>query len=315
MNANKRSEFPIDVKTSILRSADPQIGALDKKLEHTLFGVGLKTGYNPGGGALKNTLSADYSYDYFDRGSSPESETAARRQDFSRINAKLESLYKFLPKTGVFLNVGYSYQSFTYDNPFEFAIDDTTTLTGQNQSVGVLKAFTGLTGVLTPKMTLLLSIGVNKTDLSTAAQNANAGTLDEGITALAGNVQLNWQNTSTSKTFLQFSRNVSQASLFKYVDVIGSAIGGELRVLGDLALSAKAAFSYLSYGTPVVQGIDNRSDIKVSFDTVASYSINAGLVFAFVNQLEVLNTSFTAPNGINPTYTANSTFLRIAFRY
>ena len=70
VNANKRSEFPIDVKTSILRSADPQIGALDKKLEHTLFGVGLKTGYNPGGGALKNTLSADYGYDYFDRGSS-----------------------------------------------------------------------------------------------------------------------------------------------------------------------------------------------------------------------------------------------------
>ena len=83
----------------------------------------------------------------------------------------------------------------------------------------------------------------------------------------------------------------------------------------DLALSAKAAFSYLNYGTPVVQGIDTRSDIKVNFDTVASYSINAGLVFAFVNQLEVLNTSFTAPNGINPTYTANSTFLRIAFRY
>ena len=98
---------------------------------------------------------------------------------------------------------------------------------GQNQSVGILKAFTGLTGVLTLKMTLLLSIGVNKTDLSTAAQNANAGTLDEGITALTGNLQLNWQNTSTSKTFLQFSRNVSQASLFKYVDVIGTAIGGE----------------------------------------------------------------------------------------
>ena len=86
-------------------------------------------------------------------------------------------------------------------------------------------------------------------------------------------------------------------------------------MLGDLALSAKASISYLNYGTPVVQGIDNRSDLKVSLGTVASYSINAGLVFAFVNQLEVLNTSFTAPNGQNPTYTANSTFLRIAFRY
>ena len=142
----------------------------------------------------------------------------------------------------MFLNVGYSFQSFTYDNPFEFAIDDTTTLSGQNQSVGVLKAFTGLTGVLTPKMTLLLSIGVNKTDLSTAAQNANAATLDEGITALAGNLQLNWQNTSTSKTFLQFSRNVSQASLFKYVDVIGSAIGGELRSLGTSLFQRRQHF-------------------------------------------------------------------------
>ena len=80
---------------------------------------------------------------------------------------------------------------------------------------------------------------VNKTDLGTAAQNANAGALDEGITALAGNLQLNWQNTSTSKTFLQFSRNVSQASLFKYVDTIGSAIGGELRFLGTSLFQQK----------------------------------------------------------------------------
>ncbi|MEC8049432.1 MAG: hypothetical protein VX210_01475, partial [Myxococcota bacterium] len=123
------------------------------------------------------------------------------------------------------------------------------------------------------------------------------------------------QNTSTSKTFLQFTRNVSQVSLFKYVDTMASSLGGELRLLGDLVLSAKGTLSYLNYGTPVVQGIDTRSDLKVNFDTVASYSINAGLVFAFVNQLEILSTSFTAPNGVNPTYTANSTFLRIAFRY
>ena len=32
VNANKRSEFPVDVKTSILRSADPQIGSLTRSL-------------------------------------------------------------------------------------------------------------------------------------------------------------------------------------------------------------------------------------------------------------------------------------------
>ena len=321
IQTNKRSEFPIDVKTSLLRVADPQVGSLDQKLEHTLLSVGLKTGYNPGGGALKNTLSADYNYDYFDRGSSASSELNAKRQDYSRFGAKLESLYKFLPKTGVFLNVSYTNQSFTYSDTaaFEFQTTGTdgvkTTYQGNNQDIGIWKAFTGLTGMLTPKMTLLASIGVNSTSLSTAAQNANTAELDEGLTAIAGNLQLNWQNSSTSKTFLQFSRNVSPASLFKYVDSIGGAIGGEIRLLGDLAISGKASLSYLGYGVPVVTDLESRSDLKLGFDTVASYSINSGLVFAVVNQLEVLSTSFKAPNQINPSYTANSTFLRIAFRY
>ena len=61
-----------------------------------------------------------------------------------------------------------------------------------------------------------------------------------------------------------FRRPVSSSTLI----IIGGAIGGEMRLLGDLALSAKAAFSYLNYGTPVVQGIDLRKDIKVGFDTV-----------------------------------------------
>ena len=320
LQANKRSEFPVDVSAALLRVADPQVGSLDQKLEHTLLSLGLKTGYNPGGGALKNTLSADYSYDYFDRGSSESSEASAKRQDYQRITAKVESLYKFLPKTGVFLNFSYSNQQFPYSDstPFEFTIGqedgEGTVLTGQNQAIGIWKAYTGLTGMLTQKMTLLVSLGVNSTSLSTAAQNAGAS-LDEGLTSLAGNLQLNWQNSSTSKTFLQLSRSVSPASLFKYVDVLGGAIGGELRLLGDLALSAKASLSYLGYGVPVVSGVDNRSDLKLGLDMVASYSINAGLVFAVVNQLEVLSTSFSAPNGINPSYTANSTFLRVAFRY
>jgi len=325
IEANKRSEFPLDIKTSILRSADPQVGSFDKKLEHTLFNVGLQTGYNPGGGALKNTLSADYSYDFFDRGSSANSELSAKRQDYSRITAKLESLYKFLPKTGVFLNVSYVDQRFTYAESaaFDVSLEQTDGTTrsykGQNQTIGIWKAYTGLTGMLTSKMTLLASVGINSTSLNTAAQNAytvdGSTILDEGLTAVAGNIQLNWQNSSTSKTFLQFSRNVSPASLFKYVDSLGGAIGGEIRLLGDLALSAKASLAYLGYGKPVVNDFDTRSDLKLGLDMVASYSINAGLVFAIVNQLEILSTSFKSPSGINPSYTANSTFLRIAFRY
>ena len=85
-------------------------------------------------------------------------ETAAQRQDYSRLNAKLESLYKFLPKTGVFLNAGYSYQAFTYDTDFSFTLSEgADPLTGRNQAVGILKANTGITGVLTPNDAVIIA--------------------------------------------------------------------------------------------------------------------------------------------------------------
>ena len=327
VETNRRGEFPIDIRLNLLRSSDPQIGTLNRKLEHTMLGATVDAGYNPGGGALKNTATAGFTYDLFDRGTTEATEAAAKRQDYARFNVGIESLYKFLPKTGAFLKANWSQQTFTHnDIAFEFTnSSDGTVYTGNNQNIGIGNVLGGLTGMLTPKMTVLVSAGAVLTSLGTSAINANCasgtsgancnGTTDEGVTGLAGNFQLNWQNSSTAKTFVQLSRTVAPASLFKYVDIISGAIGGELRILGDLALSAKVSSAYLDYGVPVVSGVSGRTDIKVDADFVASYSINAGLVFALVNQLELMATSFQSPNGLNPSYTSNATFLRVAFRY
>lgn len=219
----------------------PQTGAIQR----TNNQASIEGRWSPGGGRLSSVLRYTNMVDVFD-------------QSYAFANAVTNTLmldisWKWLPKTGVFVNVQQSY--IDYYNHGSTPKSDAYPLT----------ATAGLRGLLTPKTSVLLGLGY------TNAFYSSGGSTQGFLGNSYANLTVTVLPTQLSRVVLGARHDFVNAviSNFAYDDTVYVSYVQQLA--GRLGLDLSARYAHLDYGgtfvDPVQQGrVDNLFQVGATID-------------------------------------------------
>lgn len=237
----------------------------------------------PGGGALELTPSAAYALEFFSSIVPDEPGCGAAGCavfNYQNLRAGLAGRYRFLPRTAIILDA-------TYDARSYFAAAD-------NQAAQLLKVQTGLAGLISPRIALLLKAGWAQDFLGAAR-------------TVVGHAELSYFLNERSNIKFGYLRSIEPVPLFGSFGDDRGYVEGNL-VFGDrLRVQGYAAFDYLTYyGAP-------RHDTNVIFTLSPEYAFTRWFKTAVAYTLSVRSSDQATSATLN--FTRHEALIRATFQY
>ena len=296
---NRQGSLGLRLREEFTRSAGPSIMS-GGRLLHFTNDVGFGLDVRPGGGAL--TFSADYSlfWDRYDRGGNSVPDPA--NLDNMRHNPKLRALWKFLPKTAVFLEAeGYLTQFYDFKDP-----DPTgPTVTKSDVNSNIFLVQLGAAGSITSRISALVKAGYGNTFM--------AG--PDNFNSFVGQAELHYAFTETTGFKAGLLRTVQPASLFKYFALnrfyVGCRQAFTGKIQGDLTLS----YDDQRFPRPAAGPQHSRRDGDLLADIGLNYQVTEWLNVALMDRIDWRTSTYENGAQSKDAYARNDLFLRVGFRY
>lgn len=239
----------------------------------------------PGGGALEVTPSGAYALEFFspivadEPGCGPQGCSVFNYQN---IRGGLAARYRFLPKTALILDATYDVRSY-------FAA-------AQNQPAQLLKAQTGLAGLISPKIALLLKAGWAQ-DFVGAART------------VVGHAELSYLINDRSNVKFGYLRSIEPVPIFGSFGDDRGYVETNLIFAEKMRVQGYAAFDYLSY----YSATNPRRDTNVTFSLSPEYSFTRWFKGAVAYTLTVRSSDRATSATLN--FTRHEGLIRATFQY
>lgn len=272
------------------------------RTHNVALGVGVLSFFNevragvpirPGGGALEVTPKAAFTLEFFDPISNVPipgctatdvtcTPSAVRAMNYLNLRPALEARWKFLPKTAIVFESSFDARS--YPNP------------AGNPPADLLKATLGISGLLTPRISVVAKVGWGYDFAGTGANTF--------LAHLEGTYILN----EASSFKAGYLRNLEPVPSYGTYGDDRGYIEGRMLINGRLNLRGTAAFDYISF-----YGNSNRNDTVFGLELAPEYQIFPWLLASggYLLTTHYSNLSAAASNN----YTRNEAFVRVTFAY
>ena len=255
----------------------------------------------PGGGALVFSVDYNFFLDRYDEGSQAAF-TDPSLMDNMRHNPKLRALWKFLPKTSVFLEAeGYFTQFYDFKSP-----DPTQPgLSQSSVNSNILLVQVGAAGSITSRISALLKAGYGNTFM--------AG--PDNFNSFVGQAEFHYAFTETTGFKAGLLRTVQPASLFKYLTLdrfyVGYRQAFSGKIQGDLTLS----YDDQRFPNPVAGPQHSRDDGDLLADLGLTYQVTEWLNVAVMDRIDWRTSTYVGNSNTKDAYARNDLFLRLGLRY
>lgn len=232
LEVNRDGMFRFALGDTFTWSSDPgtvTIGEVFNRIHNQLrAGVGLK----PGGGALNMRLGYSFDFNKFLDVAGTNDTVATGQLDNMLHTLALRTDYKFLPRTGGFLQLAGGWSSF----PFDAA--------GVNENAFPVTALLGVQGQIFPKVGGLASLGYSNPLVLDDAGAIATGTL----IGVVGQAELQWQPTLNTRLGGGFKRDFNPAPLYQYVGNNRFYVNLSQVLGGRFHLGLNTGYSILEFG-------------------------------------------------------------------
>ncbi len=278
------------------------------RTQNPVIGVGVLSLFNevhialpihPGGRALEITPRVGWGIEFFDplltgavsgctAGDITCNPATLGQMNYSNLNFALSGKYKFLPKTAFILDSGFDYR--TYWVP-----------TATNRPANVLRVQGGLTGLISPRISLTLLAGVaHDFGLSNA-------------TAPIGQLQVSYIPTDLTTLSIGYVRNVLPTPVFGVFADDRGYLSARIGLMdGRLNLNGDVSVDYFSFYGTATTGTGGRNDFVVSGRVGPTFAITRWLDISAAYGLSFRTSSATVST-VN--YTRHEAMLRLTLHY
>jgi hypothetical protein len=293
LHVNKDGAVGLRVNELFTRQADTGNETSSFLLLHLTNDLGVGLDYRPGGGAL--VVTADYSlwYDHYDR--NQQALVSPGALDNLSHRPSLRFTWKFLPRTGLFvegLGILTSYPGGSY-NAFGLRV-------AKNPSTNLLLVYAGLVGAVTSRINALLKVGYGDT-FST-----------DRYRSVAGQAELEYLLSDSGRMRLGYQRTVTPTSFFSWVAIDRTYLTATQLLWGSTEISLSLEYSHLYYGLGVIAP-SRRTDDAVTGSFGVEHHFRGWLSLALFERLDRRMSAWRAPNGTKVGYLQNDVFLRVIF--
>ncbi|MFZ9886249.1 MAG: outer membrane beta-barrel protein [Myxococcota bacterium] len=319
LELNRGGMFTAAVTDSVSSANDPgliNLGAIFTRINNRF---GLATGVKAG------TFGARLLYDFgFEKWFDPNfglfgdvAGQPIREGAFDQMShgLTLRLDYRFLPKTGLFLEARGAWNTYPFDvnnlNPDSFPV----------------AASLGLMGQLSTKLSGLVSVGYSNPLVLDQLPDGSMGITTQGIIGLVTQAEAQWKINGISRLTAGVLRNFQPAPLYQYVTSNRVHIRYEQAVGAKLVLTAGANFTFLQFGEEqqvIIDGVaqdvtdtegTDRYDGVLGSRVNLSYFLLDWVSVAVANDFEWRLTNANAVTGGNLSYLSNETLLLASVHY
>jgi len=265
--------------------------------------LGARFRIRPGGRRLEIDLGYAFGIDFFEN-------DPYKIFNLYRHTANLRALWRFFPKTAVYIDV--NFQALQYVNPSPAMIDLATATEPARINSFPIRAIAGLNGLITTKLSFNAYIGYGN-GLYAVGPNPN--------TAIGG-LELRWRPTVLSDGALGYRHDFNNSLVGTYYDTDSVYISWAQQIWRF------SAFARLQYSNLRFAGIssafitpNNRTDNYLTFSFRFEYPFKPWLGLGLTYDLTYNNTNATLVSGAPVTalipldYLKNEVALRLTFAY
>lgn len=197
-------EWTFDLFENFVRTSEPPYqlvraaftGAQGENINNDQNQLGFRLRYKPGGGRLEATLQYALGISYY------ENSTVLTPKSLLSNDFQLRLRWNFFPKTGVYINVAETTNSYIWGNG----------ASNTPPSAYPLRAVAGLIGLITPKLSLNVNVGYGNSFTQSNENYKNTSSYSM-VVALA---EFEWRPTSTTILGLGYRHDFSQALIGTY---------------------------------------------------------------------------------------------------
>lgn len=231
LEVNRGGMFSFAAGDTLSWSSDPGVATVGTLLNRLTNQLRLGTGFTPGGGTLGFRLGYTFDFSKFFDVDGVQSGSLIEQGalDTMRHGLNLRADYRFLPKTGVFANLGAGWQSYPFTNT-------------QPQAFPV-SVLVGIQGNFLPRLGGMAAVGYSN---PLVLKN---GAIDSGdILGVSGQLEVQWQISQQSTLAAGFQRRIDPMALYQYVTNNRFYARFQQGLLGRFVLTANAGYSILEFG-------------------------------------------------------------------
>lgn len=278
VQVNRGGFLGFELSERLTRAVDPGIASLGARLARTRNDAGLGVELRPGGGLLSFALSYNFGLELYDPstgfglldaiGLGASQSAVGRPEAFNNMEhrLKLHTEYRFLPKTGAFLDI--------YGGTFQY-LDPASPNVAANP-VGIEL---GVMGALTGKISGVAKVGY--TNPLIIAPDANGGPRVTSATFIGaiGQLEVRYQLTELNVFAAGIRREMRPIYMYSFFTDNRVYASTSHQLFNRLMLRADAAYAYLAFdqqiasATTGIAGGGNRGDHVVEGNLSASWYI------------------------------------------
>jgi len=271
------------------------------RINNPLLGVGVLSFFNqtrltvpirPGGGALEIAPKVALSLEFFQPVSQATTPgctldptcnpAAVLAMSYVNLQPGVEARWKFLPKTAIVLDASFDVRSYF-------------TAAG-NLPPSLLKAYAGLSGLITPKLSVQAKVGWGF-DFGTSGAN----------TVLA-HLEASYALTESLSVKGGYLRSLFPVPVYGVYGDDRLYVEGKMQLNGRLNLHGAFTFDYVSY-----YGNAKRNDMLISADVGPEYQILQWLTVSGAYLFSSHFSSLSSAQSLN--YARHELFVRVTFQY
>ena len=304
LEVNRGGTFNFAVGDTVSWNSDPGVAVLGSLLNRVRNTLRAGVGFRPGGGTLTTKLGYAFDFTKFIDIQNNQGLIGDGILDSMRHNLTLRADYRFLPKTGVFGQVGAGWQSYPFTNTQPNAFP--------------LTAIVGAQGNLLPKLAGLVSLGYSNPFVVD-----NTGLVTGAVIGVVGQAEAQWRPLPQTSLSGGFRRTFDPIALYQFVGN-NRFYGAFGQTLGQFQLKASAGYSALEFGDEVAGGVqitdqptgrfDHHIDGKIGLD----FFVTKWLSFGVSNSTDYRITNANDATGANPInlgFVRNETLVVASARY
>jgi len=288
----------------LTRAVDPGVASLGARLARTRNDAGLGVELRPGGGLLAFALSYNFGIELFDPNSGfnlldviglgASASAVSRPEAFNNMEhrLKLHTEYRFLPKTGAFLDI--------YGGTFRYL--DASSPNVASNPVGIEL---GVMGALTGKISGVAKVGY--TNPLIIVPDANGGPKVSSATFIGavGQLELRYQLTELNIFAAGVRREMRPIYMYSFFTDNRVYASTSHQLFNRVMLRADAAYAYLAFDQQIadartgIGGGGNRGDHVVEGNLSAAWYILDWFAVGISDMLQwrTTNAYVADPNG------------------
>jgi hypothetical protein len=294
---NREGSVELDIGDNFTRSDRPQDIGLGLAVLSLYNQLRLGVPIHPGGHALEVKPHGEYSVEFF----SPYSANLAglgcgatvctdpSSGDYQQYSGGVDARWKFLPQTAVLLETSYIGRKYFHD-------------TAPIAPGSILKIRTGLAGLLTSKIAIILKVGW--------AQGFSGAS-----STFIGQAEASWLPNEATTVALGILRDVAPTVAAASSTDLRPYLNFKTFLFGRLGLHANFSYDLVSFsgatsgtGTP-----ETRKDQLFTIDVGPEYQVARWFIVAAGYALSTRSSDVSASLPLN--YTRNEAYLRFTFTY